>query len=96
VDGCRKPQALAHHLKRAVASVGATSSAASAPHFSPDSHRHGSAVTAEDLERVIVAYRSALQKLDDRGEDQGSIDYLATTLREMEKFDWMLRAHLGK
>lgn len=49
------------------------------------------ASVAEDMEALITSMRSAIRQIDALGEDQGSVDYLATTLREHEKFDWMLR-----
>jgi starvation-inducible DNA-binding protein len=51
---------------------------------------------AEDTERLIKGMRQAMKDIERTGEDPGTIDYLGTTLRQHEKHDWMLRAHLGR
>lgn len=64
-----------------------------------DLHKHSAPEilrrVAEDTERLIVHMREAIKKINERGDDQGTIDYLGSTLRAHEKHDWMIRAHLG-
>jgi len=51
---------------------------------------------AVDTEGVVVSLREALNQLEKQGEDHGTMDLLASTLRKHEKHVWMLRAHLGQ
>lgn len=51
---------------------------------------------AEATEATIVYMRGCAKRIDELGEDQGTIDYLGSTIRQQEKYVWMLRAHLGE
>lgn len=51
---------------------------------------------AEDMEALVADMRESLKVIDSGGDDQGTSDLLAGTLRAHEKHVWMLRAHLGE